>query len=89
MEAQPNFFLQLVQTVGVPLAILAVVGYVFLEMTKKQATELSDTHKWIRETMLTVQKDTSAVVAKCESTMADLLNVLAKREPEYKDHTHG
>lgn len=82
--------MELFKTFGAPMAMLLVLGYVFLTMTQKQSNELSETHKWIRETMLQVQRDTSAVVSRCEATMANLLGVLEKREPPYKDKgTHN
>lgn len=82
---EPNMFFSLVKEVGIPVAILVVVGFVFLKMTQKQSDELSETHKWIRETMLGVQRDTSAVVARCESTLGALLHILDKRDSERKE----
>lgn len=55
---EPNAMMTLIQTVGLPVALLMVVGYVFIKMTTKQAEELTHTHEWVRETMLGVQKDT-------------------------------
>lgn len=80
---EPNAFLALVQSVGVPVALLAVLGYIFIQMTTKNSQELSETHKWIRETMLSVQKETTGVVSRCEATMSNLLETLAKRTPDY------
>jgi hypothetical protein len=82
----PTTFVQLIQTVGLPMALLAVVSYVFLQMAKKQSDELSETHKWIREALIIMQKDTASVVARCETTLASLLNLLDKRDPEYREH---
>lgn len=86
---EPNVFMTLVQTVGVPVALLAVVGYVFIKMTAKQSEELTETHKWVRDSLLTVQRDTTAVVSRCEKTLSSLLDFLDKREPEYKEKQHG
>lgn len=71
----------LIQSVGLPIAILGIVGTVFLKMVEKLQTEHSEIQKWVRDSL-------TGLITECKMELA-LGNDSRKRLLEHFEFLEG